>query len=483
MTAHFKAQLPKGFSDFEGDQAALLRWIVRTLEDLYASWGFDLLETPAFEYTECLGKFLPDVDRPGEGVFSLQDEDERWLSLRYDLTAPLARYVAQHYARLPKPYRSYRCGYVFRNEKPGPGRLRQFLQCDIDTIGTENPAADGEVCLLAATALERLGFGEGDYLIKLNNRKIMDGLLEKAGLVGEDQRGRVLRALDKYDRLGMEGVYDLLGAGRRDPSGDFTKGAELSDLQRALFLDFLSTRSLGDARVLLLGNDRALEGIDELDALLAFAAQERVKDLPLRFDPSIVRGLGYYTGPVFEAELLFDTLGEDGTPVRFGAIGGGGRYDGLVSRFQKEPVPATGFSIGVSRLSYALQGPRRPTHLLPSPPVVVLVLDPSHRPRYQAMVQRLREANIRAELYVGTSGLKAQMKYADRRGAALVVLQGEEERAQGMVQIKDLRQGLLASQTVQSRTQWVQERSAQISVLEADLVASVRKSLEDLGET
>ena len=200
-------------------------------------YGFEAVETPFVEYTEALGKFLPDQDRPNEGVFSFKDDDEQWLSLRYDLTAPLARYVAEHYEKLPKPYRSYRAGWVFRNEKPGPGRYRQFMQFDADTVGAASPAADAEICMMAADCLEALGIKRGDYVIKVNNRKVLDGVMEAIGLGGEANAGRrliVLRAIDKLDRLGPDGVRALLGAGRKDESGDFTRGAGLDEVESGL---------------------------------------------------------------------------------------------------------------------------------------------------------------------------------------------------------------------------------------------------------
>ena len=194
------------------------------------SYGFEPLDTPAIEYTDALGKFLPDQDRPNEGVFSFKDDDEQWLSLRYDLTAPLARYVAENFQNLPKPFRRYQVGPVWRNEKPGPGRFRQFTQFDADTVGASSVAADAELCMLAADTLEALGVQRGQYVIKVNNRKVLDGVLESINLGGDANFGKrltVLRAIDKLDRLGIEGVRALLGKGRKDESGDYTKGAEL----------------------------------------------------------------------------------------------------------------------------------------------------------------------------------------------------------------------------------------------------------------
>src|SRR5271169_2559095 len=239
-----RAALPRGLIDRDAAGIAGAEAMMAKIRAVYSLYGFEAVETPFIEYTDALGKFLPDQDRPNEGVFSFKDDDERWLSLRYDLTAPLARYVAEHFERLPKPYRSFRAGWVFRNEKPGPGRFRQFMQFDADTVGAGSPAADAEICMMAADCLEALGIARGDYVIKVNNRKVLDGVMEAIGLGGEANAGRrlvVLRAIDKLDRLGPEGVRALLGAGRRDESGDFTKGAGLGENDIDVVLLYLST--------------------------------------------------------------------------------------------------------------------------------------------------------------------------------------------------------------------------------------------------
>jgi histidyl-tRNA synthetase len=460
------------------------------IEEVFELYGFDPVEQPLVEYTDALGKFLPDEDRPGEGVFSFQDDDGQWLSLRYDLTAPLARYVAENYDRLPKPYRSYRHGWVFRNEKPGPGRYRQFMQFDADTVGAASPAADAEVCMMAADALERLGIPRGQYVMKVSNRKVLDGVMETAGLAGPEmatKRMTVLRAIDKLDRLGLDNVLRLLGKGRKDESGDFTKGAELSDLQITRIINVCGWREevsgskglTNSNTVANLADDvgdspRGGEGIDELAKISELVAAAGYDESQIIIDPSVVRGLAYYTGPVFEAELLFQATNEEGQLVRFGSVGGGGRYDDLVSRFRGEKVPATGFSIGVSRLYTALNHLGRLHAAKADGPVVVLVMDRSRLPEYQRMVAELRNARIRAELYLGLSGLKAQMKYADRRGASLAVIQGDDERARGEVQIKDLAAGARAAEIIGSRDAWREQRPAQISVPQTKLVETIR---------
>lgn len=474
------ARLAKGFRDIEAAELAGLQRMLGTIREVYESYGFDALETPALEYTDALGKFLPDQDRPNAGVFSFQDDDEQWMSLRYDLTAPLARYVAQNFQTLPKPFRRYAYGAVYRNEKPGPGRFRQFMQFDADTVGADSIAADAEMCMLAADALEALGVKRGDYVIKVNNRKILDGILDVAGLAG-DVSGRkltVLRAIDKLDRLGIDGVRQLLGPGRKDDSGDFTQGAGLSPKDTETVIAYVESggrdvaSTLAKLGELVAQAEVGRQGVNELREIASLIAAAGYGDGRIVVDPTCVRGLEYYTGPVFEAELTFEVNGDDGKSVRFGSVGGGGRYDDLVARFTGQKVPATGFSIGVSRLQAAL------THLGEKPkqplgPVVVLVMDREHIADYQKLTHVLRSAGIRAEMYLGSSGMKAQMKYADKRNSPCVVIQGSDERAKGEVTLKDLFEGAKAAAAIKDNKEWKASRPAQLAVAEADLVAEV----------
>src|SRR5271166_634134 len=502
-SALVRAALPRGFVDRDGADIAAAEAMMAKIRTTYALYGFEAVETPFIEMTEALGKFLPDQDRPNEGVFSFKDDDEQWLSLRYDLTAPLARYVAENFDRLAKPYRSYRAGWVFRNEKPGPGRYRQFMQFDADTVGSASPAADAEMCMMAADVMQAVGIARGDYVIKFSNKKLYEGLQESQGLGGPNNAARrlmVLRALDKFDRLGIEGVRNLLGAGRRDESGDFTRGADLNEAQVEANVAFLALTSssaqtvpkgtiytneglrlrlpgeLRSAERNALFSDglRAVEGI--LDLIRAVGYEDRI-----RFETSVVRGLEYYTGPVFEAELTFETPGEDGKPVRFGSVGGGGRYDGLVSRFRPEPVPATGFSIGVSRLQAALSYLGKLESKADLGPVVVTVLDRARIADYQRFVAKLRAEGIRAELYLGTGKMAAQFKYADRRNSPCVIIQGSDEQQRGEVQIKDLIEGTRAAAAIASNQEWRESRPAQFAVPEANLVDAVREVLARQG--
>ena len=483
-----EARLPRGFGDRGPAELAAMRGMLENIRTTFELYGFEAVETPFIEYTEALGKFLPDLDRPNEGVFSFQDDDDQWLSLRYDLTAPLARYVAEHFDALPKPYRSYRNGYVFRNEKPGPGRFRQFMQFDADTVGAPGVSADAEMCMLMADTLEAVGIKRGDYVIKVNNRKVLDGVMEAIGLAGEENAARrliVLRAIDKLDRLGSEGVAALLGAGRKDESGDFTKGAGLEANAIATILAFTSAKAdtaagtMANLASVVSGSAIGAEGVAELADIASLVQAGGYEDGRVVIDPSVVRGLEYYTGPVFEAELTFEVKGDDGKPVRFGSVAGGGRYDGLVARFRGEPVPATGFSVGVSRLLSALEKlGKLGGQAEAQGPVVVLVMDKDQIAHYQKLVSTLRQAGIKAELYLGGSGMKAQMKYADKRGSVCVVIQGSDERAKGEVLIKDLILGATLASAPDRDAYLKQQAEAQFAVSENGMIAAVRKVLE-----
>ena len=497
-----EARTAKGFRDIEAGELKALNAMLETIRGVYERYGFEALETPALEYTDALGKFLPDQDRPNAGVFSFQDAvpearnqgaeegepatADQWMSLRYDLTAPLARYVAQNFDRLPKPFRRYAYGPVYRNEKPGPGRYRQFMQFDADTVGADSVAADAEICMLAADTLEALGIKRGDYVIKVNNRKILDGVMEAAGLAGDELAARrliVLRALDKLDKFTEHEVLLLLTQGRKDQSGDFTPGAGLADVQAERLLStvnktshyFVSDNMEGAQKLEadVECNPTYNAGFSELTDIQKLVRVAGYASDRIRIDSTVVRGLEYYTGPVFEAELTFEVKGDDGKPVRFGSVGGGGRYDDLVARFTGQKVPATGFSIGVSRLQAALAhiGTKSQAAL---GPVVVLVMDKAEIASYQKMTQTLRQAGIRAEMYLGSSGMKAQMKYADKRNAPCVIIQGSDERAKGEVTVKDLIEGAKAAAAIKDNKEWKEARPAQLAVKEAEMVATVR---------
>ena len=482
-----KAETPKGFRDYFGADVTERKQMLDRIAEIYHRHGFDPLETSAVETVEALGKFLPDVDRPNAGVFAWQEADVPgggagdWLALRYDLTAPLARVAAQFRNDLPSPYRRYAMGPVWRNEKPGPGRFRQFYQCDADTVGSASVAADAEICAMLAAALEHAGIVRGDYLIRINNRKVLNGILESMGVDQGKPADDVLRTIDKFDKVGEEGVRQLLTSGRKDDSGAFIEGVGLSPEQAGPVIAFLTSKGANNAETL--GNLRAAvgasavgaEGVEELAQIADMLAAMGVAEDRAIIDPSIVRGLGYYTGPVFEAELTFEILDEKGRKRQFGSVAGGGRYDGLVERFTGQKVPATGVSIGVDRLLAALRAKGLMGGTEPGP-VVVTVMDRDRMADYQAMAAELRAAGIRAEVYLGNpKNFGNQLKYADKRASPIAIIQGADEAARGVVQVKDLILGARIAMAA-SHDEW-KSQPAQTEVARAGLVAEVRRIL------
>ncbi len=484
-----EARSPRGFNDRRARDLVAERKILAAVSEVYERYGFEALDTGAFEYADALGKFLPDADRPNEGVFALQDDADsdgngQWMALRYDLTAPLARFAAQNWETLPKPFRRYAFGPVWRNEKPGPGRFREFVQCDADTVGSARPEADAEIIAMAVAGLEAAGLPAGSAVVKINNRKLLNGLMTTAGVSSEGQKLAVLRAVDKLDRLGADGVRLLLGEGRKDESGDFTKGAGLTAAAAERVLAFTQagaggrTETLDKLAGVIGGSAEGDEGLAELAAIHQALTGLGVGADRATFDPSIVRGLEYYTGAVFEAELLLQTTDDKGHPVRFGSIGGGGRYDDLVARFTGERTPATGFSFGVTRLAAALKAAGRDLAADVRGPVVVLVLDQARMADYMAVAGELRAGGIAAEVYLGTSGMRPQMKYADRRLSPAAVIIGGDEFAAGTVTIKDLDLGRALASGVADNAAWRAERPGQMTVPRTGLVAAVRAIVE-----
>ncbi len=509
-TSLIAPRLPRGFEDRSPADIAATNEMIARIREVYERYGFDPVETPFFEYTDTLGKFLPDEDRPNQGVFSLQDDDEQWMSLRYDLTAPLARHFAENFNDLPKPYRTYRQGYVFRNEKPGPGRFRQFMQFDADTVGAPGPEADAEMCMMMADTMDALGL-KGKYVVRVNNRKVLDGVMEAVGVDSDIQKLTVLRAMDKADKFPLEDVKRLLGKGRKDESGDFTPGAGLGSSQietistllapvdqierliRFFSHDWTKPFTIGVYRKYLKkylnlreSDDLPLiieQGLKEASVMRKLFRAAGYSPDQIRIDPSVVRGLEYYTGPVFEIELIFPVTNEKGQEVVFGSVGGGGRYDGLVSRFRKEPVPATGFSIGVSRLAHALKLTGLLGNTQPIGPVVVCVMDKDQKAGYQKMVAELRAAGIRAEMYLGNpKNVGRQFAYADQRNSPAVIIEGTQEREQGIIQIKDLVAGKEASKDITDNEQWKAERPGQFECKRSELVVRIAELLKSQSQ-
>jgi len=415
-------ELPSGFEDRQENELLIRDFVISKIKEVMIKYGFKYLETPSFEYTESIGKFLPDKDRPGEGVFSFKDES-KWLSLRYDLTAPLARYVAKNFNEIPKPFKRYQLGTVWRNEKPGPGRYREFLQFDADYVGTKNLQADAELCVLISEILEKCGLDENDYTVKISSRKITDKLFEKLKIKSKEKISTTLRALDKIERLGWSETKKILGEGRKDKSGDYTKGANLNDDQIKIIENTLNSKKSDS------------EDINEIIKLF-----ESYKFKNYKFDPSVIRGLEYYTGPVFEVNLNFDVKNSKGQTIQFGSIGGGGRYDNLVNNFGNLDCPATGISIGIDRLVFALMQ-KKDFKLKTVRPIMICVFDKNNIKKYVEILSKLRSSNISSEIYPGEGKLKKQMEYANKIASPCVIFYGDDEIKKSEVKLRNLKTG------------------------------------------
>ncbi len=415
-------ELPLGFVDRQEKELLIRDFIISNIKEVMIKYGFQYLETPSFEYTDSIGKFLPDKERPDAGVFSFKDEN-KWMSLRYDLTAPLARYVAKNYLEIPKPFKRYQLGSVWRNEKPGPGRFREFLQFDADYVGTKNLQADAELCVLISEILEKCGLDKKDYTVKISSRKLTDKLFEKLKIKSKDQVSTTLRALDKIDRLGWEEAKKLLGEGRKDKSGDYTKGAKLSNDQIKKIESTLQGK---------------ISDSEDISEILEIFKAYNFKNY--KFDPSVIRGLEYYTGPIFEVNLNFQVKNSKGQTIQFGSIGGGGRYDNLVSNFGNLDCPATGISIGLDRLVFALMQ-KKNFKIKSTRPVIICVFDKDKIKEYVDILNKLRELNISSEIYPGEGKLKKQMEYANKLGSPAVILYGDNEIKSGKVTLKNLETG------------------------------------------
>ena len=423
-------ELPLGFVDRKEKELLIRDFIISKIKEVMIRYGFQYLETPSFEYTDSIGKFLPDKDRPDEGVFSFQDEN-KWLSLRYDLTAPLARYVAKNYLEIPKPFKRYQLGKVWRNEKPGPGRFREFLQFDADYVGTKSLQADAELCVLISEILESCGLNKKEYIIKISSRRITDEIFQKVKIKNNEQKLTVLRALDKIDRLGWDGVKQLLGEGRQDKSGDFTKGANLSPKNIDLIIKEIKNKS---------------PETEDLKEILKIFRDYNFSNFEV--DPSVVRGLEYYTGPIFEVNLKFDVKNNKGQVIQFGSIGGGGRYDNLVNNFGNYDAPATGISIGLDRLVYALMQ-KKEFKIKQTKPIVICIFDKSSMKEYIKLQTILRSADISTEIYPGEGKLKKQMEYANKINSPAVILYGENEIKTGKPTLRNLVSGNEKTATIE----------------------------------
>jgi histidyl-tRNA synthetase len=511
-------QKVKGFRDITSTQNALRELIINKATEVYRRFGFSRFDTPVLEYAECLGKYLPDADSVAQGVYSFKNPEQEpvydttgremrdadnnvvmenhYVAMRYDLTAPLARVYAeslwQQHLRgeiqgKTNLFRRYQYGPVFRFEaKLDPGRFREFWQMDFDTVGAEDVSADAENCMILSQALENIGLKRGTYLIKINNRKIVNGLLAYSGITDKEQETAVMRVIDKLDKIGIDAVAKELGEGRVDEkSGAQIPGLGLNSTHVDLIIGYIKDFETHDTRLNVIeklksksaySNETYKEGVEELERIDSILSNLGYNEQVAIIDPGMVRGLGYYTGPIYEVESLQTYTDEKGRTRRVGSICGGGRYDGLVENLLGVKVPATGASIGVDRLAELLTLTGQVPQQIDGP-AIIIVFDDTLMPLYQKTAMQLRNAGINTEIYYGAKrGLKHQMAYADRNNCPIAIIIGGDEAAKGVASVKNLKLGKQLAATISDKNEWKNRVQKEISL---DILADeIKKMLQ-----
>ncbi len=430
--------LPSGFEDRWNKTLILKKRLLKVIENNFIKYGFDPLETPSFEIAENIGSFLAEDDsNPMSDVFSFND-GEKNITLRYDLSSPLARFVAQNNQELPSIYKRYAIQNVFRNEKSGNARFREFTQADCDIVGNVNPAqANAELCNLVASTLIECGLKKDQFTINVSNRKIIQGLIQDLK-IPVNKEIKVMRAIDKLDKpdFGIKGVEDLLKKERKDKSGAITKGADLNDDQVSKILNFLKIKDLKKLKQDF-KNTLTQEGIKELEDLLEVLDFGNYSEL-VKTNFTIVRGLAYYDGFCIETNLNFKTTNSKGKEIDIGSVCSGGQYNKLISRFKGVDIPGTGVSIGVDRLLFAMSQINQ-VQLDDQKPVIVCVMDEKYLKNYYEILDILRKNNINSEIFLDSKkNLGKQLTYANKRGCPIAVICGENEFKDNKITLKNL---------------------------------------------
>jgi histidyl-tRNA synthetase len=516
-----KPRLAKGFRDIFPENLKYRNEMIDKIKKVYEKFGYVQIETPSVEFIDVLGKNLPESDEASEGVFSFKTIDDENVALRYDLTAPLSRVVSM-YNDLPTPFKRYQIGLVYRQEKKvAIGRYREFYQFDFDCYGSKSILSDFEICQVWCEVFKNLGFNKNDFIIKVNNRKLLSGILENIfSIITQDElilnmkkwhkafypkenienidftsseiktkyEISILRCLDKLDKLGLDQIIELLKEGREDISGDFMPGCYLSDNQVDILKKFLSFKNLNRKEFLSKlnelsnNNNTFIEGLNELIELDLYLSNINLDENYIIFDSTVVRGLAYYTGIVFEAELLFEIKDEKGKIQKYGSVAGGGRYDELVSKFKNLKVPATGGSFGVDRLLNAYILKNNLNSKVNSDLIFVSVMDKTKIKEYQLLSNEIREKGYNVELYVGNQkNLTKQLKYASSKNAILALIAGSNEFENNQITIKDLILGEELSKNIENREEWLNNKEVQVTIdrsLMYDIIENIFKKYE-----
>ena len=447
--------LAKGFKDRWGKELALKKKIINTIEQVFINYGFEPLETPPFEKSENIGSFLAnDETNPMSDVFLFKDEKES-LTLRYDLSAPLSRFVAQNFRDLVFPYKRYAYGDVFRQEKADSARFRSFTQFDSDIIGDANEAqVDAEICNIIADSFLNCGLNKNQFTINVSNKKILQGLLAELK-VEEQKKYKVLKSIDKLDRIGPDGVGELLKQGRKDKSGAFTKGCELSNDQVSEILSFLNLKKIKEIKTNL-KNPLSVEGVQELEELLEVISYGKNIDL-VKVDVTKIRGLSYYSSFLVETNLNFKAKNVKGKEIEIGSCASGGRYNNLIARFKGADYKGSGMSIGIDRLLYALNQ-LEDINVYTKQPVLVCVLDQKYIQQYYNILNELRTSGIQSEIFLDKNkNLKKQLQYADRKNIELAIIGGENEFNDNKLVIKKLTSSKENDQIIINRNDLINE--------------------------
>ena len=447
--------LPKGFKDRWGKELDLKNKLTNTIKNVFVNYGYEEIQTPEFEKSENIGSFLAeDQNNLMSDVFSFENEKES-LTLRYDLSAPLSRFVAENFRDLVFPYKRFSYGNVFRQEKADSARFRSFSQLDADIIGDANPAqVDAEICNIISESFLKCGLQKNQFIVNISNKKILQGLIKELK-IDEDKQYKVLKSIDKLDRLGIKEVEKLLKQGREDQSGAFTNGCQLSNDQASEILNFLKLKDINDLQANL-KNPLSLQGIEELKKILEIISFGKNQDC-IKIDVTKIRGLSYYTGFLVETNLTFKIVNPKGKEINIGSVASGGRYDNLIARFKGADYKGSGMSIGIDRLLYAVNQLGE-IKVDIKKPVLVCILDSNYIKKYYEIIDELRSNNIQSEIYLDKNkNLKKQLQYADRKKIDLAVICGENEFKQNKITIKKLTSPKENDQIVINRSDLVNE--------------------------
>ncbi len=473
-------QTLKGYRDILPEELIFQTTVIEKIRAVLERYGFVPLDTPCVEYLSTLvGTGGEEADKD---LIRFKSKEGENVGLRYDLTVPFARLLAQYPEQLRLPFRRYQLAPVFRNDKPGEGRYRQFRQFDFDAAGSESPAVDAEIVAVMADIFGAVGLANTTerkhFAIHVNNRKILEAMLVAAGIIDADAQRHALRVVDKLSKIGVDNVRLEIGPGRVDTSGDTIRGVGLAAPSIDMLLALIAVTGATRAEVVLKmaaalpDTELSKMAVAEMQALDENLTALGVSEVDAIFDPSLARGLAYYTGPIFEAYLT--------EAPEMGAVIGGGRYNNLVDRFLEKSIPATGASFGLDRFTAALRKLKAVDSTATLTQVLIISFSGVPATYLLRIARLLREAGVRSEVYFGDAKakMKDQLSLANSRQIPVAVIVGSDEMAANQASVKDLRAGLESRASVQDREAFrAAGKTAQVTVGLDALVETVRRLL------